>query len=242
MTAMIDLTNQRFGMLIVQSHAGRDSTGKTLWSCLCDCGSSKATTALNLKSGNTKSCGCLRNRKGEDNPRTITDPLRIKERKRSFAAQRSWRRRVVSRDPRCLKCGATDQLHAHHLEGYSENPDLRENSDNGATLCANCHMDFHLRYGRRSGFTHADFCEFVGGIREHPPNAERPFYIEGDALEVIKYVTRWRDKNGLDDLEKAKHYIELLIELETRNAKRKPRASTGSRKTGSTRSGKARRR
>lgn len=64
-------------------------------------------------------------------------------------------------------------------------------------------------------------------------------FFEGN---VIKYVTRWRDKNGLDDLEKAKHYIELLIELETRNAKRKPRASTGSRKTGSTRSGGARRR
>ncbi|MNG12059.1 hypothetical protein D3C84_956440 [compost metagenome] len=31
---------------------------------------------------------------------------------------------------------------------------------------------------------------------------------------VIKYVTRWRDKGGLADLEKAKHFIELLIELE----------------------------
>jgi hypothetical protein len=33
---------------------------------------------------------------------------------------------------------------------------------------------------------------------------------------VIKYVSRWRKKNGIADLEKAKHYIELLIELETR--------------------------
>ncbi len=33
---------------------------------------------------------------------------------------------------------------------------------------------------------------------------------------VIKYVTRWRSKNGIKDLEKAKHFIELLIELETR--------------------------
>ena len=40
-------------------------------------------------------------------------------------------------------------------------------------------------------------------------------YFEGN---VIKYVTRWRKKNGIADLEKAKHYIELLIELETRNA------------------------
>ena len=37
-------------------------------------------------------------------------------------------------------------------------------------------------------------------------------YFEGN---VIKYVTRWRAKNGIADLEKAKHYIELLIELES---------------------------
>ena len=36
---------------------------------------------------------------------------------------------------------------------------------------------------------------------------------------VIKYVTRWRDKGGIKDLEKAKHFLELLIELETRNGK-----------------------
>lgn len=33
---------------------------------------------------------------------------------------------------------------------------------------------------------------------------------------VIKYVTRWRDKGGIKDLEKARHFIDLLIELETR--------------------------
>ena len=36
-------------------------------------------------------------------------------------------------------------------------------------------------------------------------------FFEGN---VVKYVTRWRKKNGLADLRKAAHYIELLIELE----------------------------
>lgn len=31
---------------------------------------------------------------------------------------------------------------------------------------------------------------------------------------VIKYVSRWRSKGGIKDLEKAKHFIEMLIELE----------------------------
>ena len=39
-------------------------------------------------------------------------------------------------------------------------------------------------------------------------------YFEGN---VIKYVSRWRNKNGVKDLEKAKHYIDLLIELEGNN-------------------------
>ena len=39
-------------------------------------------------------------------------------------------------------------------------------------------------------------------------------YFEGN---VVKYVSRWKAKNGIKDLEKAKHYIELLIELETKD-------------------------
>lgn len=38
-------------------------------------------------------------------------------------------------------------------------------------------------------------------------------FAEGCA---IKYLTRWRTKGGISDLEKAKHFIELLIELESR--------------------------
>jgi len=34
-------------------------------------------------------------------------------------------------------------------------------------------------------------------------------YSEGN---VIKYVSRWRKKGGIEDLRKAKHYIEMLIE------------------------------
>ena len=36
-------------------------------------------------------------------------------------------------------------------------------------------------------------------------------YFEGN---VIKYVSRWRDKDGVDDLRKARHYLDKLIELQ----------------------------
>ena len=46
----------------------------------------------------------------------------------------------------------------------------------------------------------AEFCH-VNGIG----------YLEATA---IKYLCRWRDKNGFEDLDKAKHFIDILIELE----------------------------
>lgn len=45
-------------------------------------------------------------------------------------------------------------------------------------------------------------------------HANKLGYIEGN---IIKYVSRWRRKNGIADLEKARHYIDLLIELEGKN-------------------------
>lgn len=37
-------------------------------------------------------------------------------------------------------------------------------------------------------------------------------FLQGNA---IKYLARWREKNGVQDLQKAIHYIEKLIETET---------------------------
>jgi hypothetical protein len=40
-------------------------------------------------------------------------------------------------------------------------------------------------------------------------------YFEGN---IVKYVSRWRDKGGMLDLKKAKHYLDKLIELEDNQA------------------------
>ena len=78
-------------------------------------------------------------------------------------------------------------------------------------------MRFHLMYGRKTGFTEANFCEFVGGVGESPPSFDMPVLLDEDSMNVIKYVTRWRDTGGRHDLEKAKHYIDLLLELEVKS-------------------------
>jgi hypothetical protein len=40
-------------------------------------------------------------------------------------------------------------------------------------------------------------------------------FCEGN---VVKYVTRHKDKNGAADIKKAIHYLELLLELEYKDA------------------------
>ena len=37
-------------------------------------------------------------------------------------------------------------------------------------------------------------------------------FIEGN---IVKYITRWREKGGIDDLRKARHFLDKLIEWET---------------------------
>ena len=42
-------------------------------------------------------------------------------------------------------------------------------------------------------------------------NANKMPFMDGC---VIKYVSRWRRKNGVEDLRKARHFIDMMIDLE----------------------------
>ena len=55
----IDLTNQRFGRLLVLSKYDVVGKGETRWLCRCDCGNECVVSRGGLKGGKTQSCGCL---------------------------------------------------------------------------------------------------------------------------------------------------------------------------------------
>lgn len=55
-----DITGQVFGRLVAMHRTDNDPSGKTRWSCKCECGAISKVTMLNLVSGTTKSCGCLK--------------------------------------------------------------------------------------------------------------------------------------------------------------------------------------
>ena len=60
MPKFIDLTEERFGRLIVIKRVDNDKWSHHRWLCRCVCGEEKIVRGSYLKRGDTKSCGCLR--------------------------------------------------------------------------------------------------------------------------------------------------------------------------------------
>ena len=56
---------------------------------------------------------------------------------------RKWRTGVLERDGKCLSCGCTENLVAHHIKEFALYPHLRFELDNGITLCDKCHKKLH---------------------------------------------------------------------------------------------------
>lgn len=59
----IDLTDMRFDNLVAIRPVGKregNASRETYWLCKCECGNFCEVTTNKLKSGHTKSCGCLR--------------------------------------------------------------------------------------------------------------------------------------------------------------------------------------
>lgn len=60
-TRAIDITGQRFGRLVVIERVLRHSAnGNACWCCRCDCGNEVVVDVQRLRTGVTRSCGCLR--------------------------------------------------------------------------------------------------------------------------------------------------------------------------------------
>ena len=49
----------------------------------------------------------------------------------------------------CQKCGTTENLHCHHINGYTQNKILVNDIENVITLCKSCHKEVHSEVGCR---------------------------------------------------------------------------------------------
>ena len=54
-----------------------------------------------------------------------------------------WRKKVIERDNKCVECDSVEELHAHHISHWADDPVNRINVNNGVTLCRVCHSKEH---------------------------------------------------------------------------------------------------
>ena len=59
-----------------------------------------------------------------------------------------FRRDVLEKDHhKCMKCGKEEDLQVHHIASFKNNLEFATSVWNGATLCKDCHKEYHKRYG-----------------------------------------------------------------------------------------------
>ena len=80
---------------------------------------------------------------GEKNPNWRGNAVKKYTRERNSFKARQWARIVKRRDGKCVKCGATEKLHAHHVIAWRKDASKRFDVGNGITLCVRCHQLEH---------------------------------------------------------------------------------------------------
>lgn len=97
----LKLEGQQFGRLTaVRREGSRDK--RALWLCRCVCGNEVTVQTDYLRSGDTKSCGCLRSENGRTNGQKSSHEVPSYE----AAHQRIRRHRGKPSEHRCVDCGS----------------------------------------------------------------------------------------------------------------------------------------
>jgi hypothetical protein len=118
MSHFVDLSGQTFHRLLVLESRGEYNRGKqkdTLWRCRCSCGKSALVSGNALKTGHTRSCGCLlwewrRKKKGIQKPgqcaRAIYSSYRYGARKRGLEFILTFDDVIALLQQNCFYCDA----------------------------------------------------------------------------------------------------------------------------------------
>jgi hypothetical protein len=143
-----NLVGKKFGRwTVIKKTNRRSSGGQIFWKCQCSCPDKtiKYIVTGSLTSGLSKSCICLQIELLR-NP-NLTDEDRAYG--RNIPGYKDWVKSVYKRDNHtCQCCGSKKKLHAHHIRDYATYSELRLELSNGITLCQNCHIAFHIKYGK----------------------------------------------------------------------------------------------
>ena len=172
-----DIAGQKFGKLFVDSYYG--PTG-SIWRCICECGTECIKNGCSLRSGKTKSCGCLNKASGKNHfnwKNSISNDDRLNKRGTvKNPLYEAWRKSIYKRDNYiCRVSGLKGKVVAHHLFSWNSHSELRYDLNNGILLLESIHLDFHKKYGKGNN-TRSQFVEFL-------------LNLENPNLELVKIIS-----------------------------------------------------
>lgn len=72
----MNIANQKFNKLIALEKVGKNESRANLWKCICECGEETVVPAYSLRSGHTKSCGCLQKEKAKEQQKILAKNCR----------------------------------------------------------------------------------------------------------------------------------------------------------------------
>lgn len=153
----INHIGQIFGRLEVKEIFGVQY-GHKYYRCECSCGNECLIDGSQLVSGKTRSCGCLQKdlasarmklRTGDKNHFWRGGVSDGKD--RQSLEYKNWRAKIYEKYNKCCdNCGDDKNPCAHHLDSFKDFPDRRFDVQNGVCLCEDCHLIFHILYGKES--------------------------------------------------------------------------------------------
>ena len=144
-----DITGTRNGRLVAVECVGRNSEGRAMWRCACDCGGEKIVQSNNLlRPAGTKSCGCLRREVTATKVRAEGawndgKSYAIQDGTRCYQTRHSWAKAAIRHyGNKCERCGWDKALcDVHHRIPKAKGG--LHTIENAVVLCPNCHRIEH---------------------------------------------------------------------------------------------------
>ena len=183
---MVDLTGLEQGELRVLEYDEEKSNkmGHSYWKCLCSCGYIKSMSIDSIRNG-ALTCGDkTRHYTGEKSANWKGGASSDYQKARTSLEYDKWRDAVYAKDwYTCQCCGKSHGINkqAHHLYNFSNNEELRYDTENGILLCDQCHYSaikdsFHNIYGTQNN-TPQQLEEYINNKRKEL-GINVPFSIE----------------------------------------------------------------